>query len=131
MRRAFRLPSSDEAFLNSTGREWETLSEGGLPWLLLHEFPVPSGYSQSMVTAALVIAPGYPDTQIDMVYFSPGLSRQDGKTINALSPQQLDGKPFQRWSRHRTTQNPWRPGIDDIPSHLELVRHWLEREFLR
>ena len=46
-----------------------------------------------------------------------------------LLPLKVDGKDFQQWSRHRTTESPWRPGEDDLSSHLVLVDDWLEREF--
>jgi hypothetical protein len=40
----------------------------------------------------------------------------------------LDGKQFQQWSRHRTGANPWRPGLDNVCTHLLLVNSWLEKE---
>ena len=78
---------------------------------------------------ALLISPNYSDSQIDMVYFKPGLARRDGKGINNLSQMTIAGQTWQQWSRHRTQQNPWRSGIDDIASHLGLVDEWLRREF--
>ena len=131
MRRQFDLPSFDTQHLATLGLEWETITEpSGSRWLLIHDWPVPvSGYNVERVLLALQIPPGYPDAQIDMVYFHPHLSRKDGKAIGALSAHTLDGKSFQRWSRHRTAQAPWRPGEDDVSSHLVLVADWLEREF--
>jgi hypothetical protein len=66
-----------------------------------------------------------------MVYFRQHLARTDGKTINALSSGSIVGEPWQRWSRHRTSRNPWRIGIDDVASHLSLVDDWLGREFAK
>ncbi len=130
MRRQFELPSFDIQYLESTGLDWETLVEGKKRWLLLHGRPVPGGYNVDRAILALQIPPGYPDAQIDMVYFSPALARKDNQTIGkADSTQAVDGKSFQRWSRHRTPAAPWRPGEDDISSHLVLVDDWLEREF--
>jgi hypothetical protein len=129
MRRQFLLPEADEDYLNACGLEWETIIESSWRWLLLHGYPLPHGYNVSKATAAVSISAGYPDAQLDMVYFHPPLTRLDGGAIGALSSQTIDGKSFQRWSRHRTGANPWRPGEDDLSSHLALVRHWLEREF--
>jgi hypothetical protein len=130
MRRQFELPSFDMQYLATTGLEWETIVEGSGRWLLLHDRSVPNGYNVERATVALLIPPGYPDAQIDMVYFLPALSRKDGQTINATQcAQALDGKTFQRWSRHRTPAAPWQPGEDDVSSHLVLVDDWLEREF--
>lgn len=131
MRRQFLLPEADGEHLEAHGLQWETIVEPGWRWLLVYGFPVPDGYSVSSVTAAVSISPGYPDAPLDMAYFYPALSRTDGRAIGALSPQMIDGKTFQRWSRHRTGLNPWRPGVDDLSTHLALVRHWLEREFTK
>lgn len=129
VRRQFDLPAFDTQYLATTGLEWEAVVESAGRWLLLHDRPVPSGYNVQSACVALQIPPGYPDAQIDMVYFFPALSRKDGQAIGALSDQALDGKMFQRWSRHRTPSAPWRPGEDDVSSHLVLVDDWLEREF--
>jgi hypothetical protein len=129
VRREFELPSFDTQYLGTTGWDWETIFEGAARWLLLHAWPVRTGYNVDRVVVALQIPPAYPDAQIDMVYFHPHLSRTDGQPINALSPHNLDGKAFQRWSRHRTGDAPWRAGEDDVSSHLVLVADWLGREF--
>ena len=131
MRRQFLLPERDREFLDARGLDWETIWDASAQWLLVHDFSVPAGYTCEKVIVALMIAPGYPDAQIDMVYFYPPLARTDGKAINAPSAQQLDSKIFQRWSRHRTPQNPWMPGEDDVSTHLALVAGWLEKELTR
>jgi hypothetical protein len=100
-------------------------------WLIVNEWDLPQGYSTSRASLALLIPPNYPDSQIDMVYFRPALARTDGKPIGALSGQTILGESWQRWSRHRTSANPWRPGEDDVASHLSLVDEWLRREFER
>jgi hypothetical protein len=127
--REFSLPEADESYLNGLGLDWHTLKEGETQWLVMHGWKLPPGYNRTEASLALLIPPSYSDGQIDMVYFSPGLARIDGKTINALSPQVIRSEGFQRWSRHRTAVNPWRVGVDDIASHLTLVDDWLRREF--
>lgn len=128
MRRQFQLPPEDIAALNGTGLEWETVLEGQVTWLVFPHFPVPSGYNHSVVSAALRIPPSYPDNQIDMVYFHPPLSLGSGRAIRQLSDVTFDGKTYQQWSRHRTAENPWRPDIDNVGTHLLLVKDWLLRE---
>jgi hypothetical protein len=129
MRRQFSLPEADESFLETLGLQWEAIIENNMRWLFLYGYLVPEGYNHRHVTLAINIGSGYPDAQLDMVFFFPGLARTDGKGIAALSLLTVDAKSFQRWSRHRTPLNPWRPGEDDIASHLVLVDYWLEREF--
>lgn len=124
----FTLPEQDVDYLTSLGLPWETLKEGDNNWLIIYEFPVPVGYRVSTTTVALTIQPGYPVVQIDMAYFFPHLQLISNKIIGAITFQPLDGKIFQRWSRHRTPANPWRPGIDDISTHLSSMSFWFQRE---
>lgn len=130
LRRDFLLPRDDIEFLDTLGNDYELLSEVNKQWLLVRNWPVPDGYTQSEVSLAILIAPGYPTAQLDMVYFSPPLSRTDKKPIGATNAtEQICGESWQRWSRHRTSTNPWRAGIDCISTHVGLIKHWLQREF--
>ena len=124
------LPPTDVAYLNTSHPGWHVLRDGAASWLVLPEYVLPEGYNHRVATALVRIEPSYPDTQIDMVFFNPLLARSDGKAIGATGGRRtVNGTSFQQWSRHRTRHNPWRPGVDDIESHMLLVRHWLEREF--
>jgi hypothetical protein len=129
LRRQFALLDDDEKFLQDYGMPWETVVDGS-QWVLIHDFPLLPGYNNTVVTAAIRMETGYPNTELNMVYFYPAISRKDGKSIGATeSPQQIDGKVFQRWSRHRTQQNPWKIGRDNLGTHIILIEDWLEREF--
>ena len=130
-RRQFRLPEADEAFLNRLGLRWETIVEGPAKWLILYGYSLSEGYTVEVTDLALRIDAQYPNAQIDMAYFEPALMRKNGANIANLSSQPLDGRNFQQWSRHRTGHNPWRPGVDDIETHLLLVKHWLHHELTR
>ena len=79
----------------------------------------------------IYIQPGYPDTQIDMAYFFPELSRADGKAIGAVTPTAFEGKNWQQWSRHRTATSAWRIGEDNLSTHMILVADWLNQELLK
>jgi hypothetical protein len=131
LRRQFSLPAADEHYLDRLDLEWETVKDAGQLWLLIHGWKLPRGYNVAVVRLALQIPGGYADSQIDMVYFFPPLERTDRRSIGALSSQLLCGENYQRWSRHRTAVNPWRPGVDDISTHLTLVDDWLSRELTR
>lgn len=129
MRRSFILPEEDIEYLDASYSNWETITEGSHKWLIIHDFSISEGYNTDKVKVALRIDPGYPVSQIDMVYFSPHLYRKDGKAVGALAMQMIEGDQWQRWSRHRTPANPWRAGVDNVSTHLCQVSHWLEREF--
>lgn len=131
MRREFQLPEVDVDFLDARGLPWETVRVGRVGRLTVHDFPIPAGYKQDRASVNVRIEAAYPETQIDMAYFFPALERIDGLAIPQISVDQFDGKVWQRWSRHRTSQNPWRPGVDDVGSHLALISFWLERELAK
>jgi Prokaryotic E2 family E len=129
LRRDFELLLADHQFLENYGLPWEAIQDGS-PWVLMHEFPTHPGYNHKTVATAVRLETGYPLTQLDMVYFYPALVRIDGKPIGATSENQIiAGRSYQRWSRHRTAQNPWKPGEDDLGSHVALIEDWLAREF--
>jgi hypothetical protein len=128
MRRQFQLPEEDEECLNASGYVWETVIENNTRWLIIHAYPIPDGYNVREALLALRMPPSYPDEQIDMVYFSPGLALSSGRGIGALSPTTILGQQFQQWSRHRTAANPWRIGLDNVRTHLLQVDSWLDRE---
>lgn len=128
MRRTFQLPEEDEECLADGGYQWEAVIEVGSKWLIIPGYKIPEGYNHRVADLALRIPPSYPDDQIDMVYFHPALALASGKTIKSLTPHMLDGKSYQQWSRHRTSANPWRPGLDNVSTHLLQVSTWLRRE---
>ena len=130
MRKQFQLSEEDEQCLAAMGLEWEAIVEGNAKWLIVRSYSIPTGYNHRQADAALRIPPSYPDEQIDMVYFSPGLALASGKAIRQLTPHSLEGKQYQQWSRHRTADNPWRPGLDNICTHLLQVANWLDRELM-
>ena len=129
MRRQFDLLPEDEQLLNDYGLPWETVVDGS-QWVLIHDFPTHEGYNHKSVIAAIRLETGYPNTPLDMVYFHPPLARTDGRTIGATQAvQQIAGISYQRWSRHRTGLNPWKPTIDSLGTHIVLIEDWLQREF--
>jgi hypothetical protein len=129
-RKDFSLPSEDAQFLETAGFEWEALRERNYLWLVIHNFPVPPGYNTEEAKVALMIPPAYPAAQIDMAYFFPHLQKKSGLGIPAITSQMIDGKNFQRWSRHRQLGE-WRPGVDCVSTHLVLVANWLEQDLNR
>lgn len=124
----FELPASDVEYLCSLGNRWKTIVENNIRRVLIYDYRIPDGYTETAVNINLRIGANYPDEQIDMVYIYPPLLRTDGEVIAALATDKFDGKEWQRWSRHRTPQNPWIPGEDDISTHLVCVDQWLTRE---
>ena len=127
-RREFALPREDLEWLDNTSAKYELVAEGGVLRVVLYDFPIPPGYRLRQADVNVRIEPGYPDTQIDMVYVHPALQRADERPIAATAIDRFDGKQWQRWSRHRTPANSWRPGVDNLSTHFGLVEHWFMRE---
>src|SRR6266404_1805585 len=113
-RRQFSLPAEDLTWLEGLELNYELVSESGGLRVVVYGLPVPAGYNVEKADVNVRIEPGYPDTQIDMAYFFPKLSRSDGRAIAAVCDDTFDSKTWQRWSRHRTPANPWRPGVDNL-----------------
>jgi len=126
-RRTIHLPEIDAEFLNANYPRWETIIDAGTPWLILNDFPVPEGYDHRQVCAAIQISSGYPNASLDMVYFLPSLSRIDTRQIKNLAPQTIEGQSWQGWSRHYL----WRMGVDDLSTHIERIKSWLDDELKR
>lgn len=122
----FSLPVEDVEFLDNNSFLWEAIVQQS-NWLIIKDHPVSEGYNISSVDIALLIPPAYPAAEIDMAYFFPPLQKKSGKPIRAISSQSIDGKIFQRWSRHRKPGE-WRPGLDNISTHLLAVNNWLEHD---
>ncbi|MCY3883804.1 MAG: multiubiquitin domain-containing protein [Gammaproteobacteria bacterium] len=127
-RRDFSLPQEDLLWLDHGRYRFELIRQENVLRVVLYDFPVPKGYQQLHVEVNVRIESGYPDSQIDMVYVHPALRRLDNTPISAISSEEFDGKQWQRWSRHRTSENPWRPGVDNLATHFALVEDWFARE---
>ncbi|NDE90132.1 MAG: hypothetical protein EB059_03200 [Alphaproteobacteria bacterium] len=129
-RRNAPVSEQDRLFLEGYGLQWETLVDGS-PWIIIYNFPLPSGYNHAHVTVAIRLEQGYPLTGLDMMYVFPALIRLDGKPIvQTETLQMIDGRQFQRWSRHRTGDNPWIPGQDSLETHIYLVEEFFQAEFV-
>ena len=132
IRHQFALAAGDASFLDSLGLSWETLRHANRLWVIIYGVPMPDGFQVAAADVAVEIAPGYPTAQLDMAYFNPPLACADGRPIAQTQViEQLDGKGWQRWSRHRVGASVWRPGVDNIESHFDYVQNWLLREIER
>ncbi len=123
----FDLLPDDLKFLKNEGLRWEALMVGNVGWILVYDFPIPDGYNIPKTCLALMLPASYPSTEIDMMYFHPELRRLDGREIRALATHTVDNKNFQRWSRHRPS-GMWRPGVDNLETHVLAVTEWLNQE---
>lgn len=132
--RMFALLPVDIRFLDGLGLRWETRVEGiptgqGRRWLLIHDYPVPHGFTVERTLLVLEIPLTYPGAQIDMFYTYPALALQTGRPIPSTQVSaMIDGNTFNGWSRHRGPQSSWDPQTDNVATHLALVEAALLKE---
>jgi hypothetical protein len=125
-RREFALSAADQAFLNSLRLHWEALNRGERLWVIIYGMPLPAGFQVPVADVAIEIAAGYPTSQLDMAYFYPSLALTNGRPLTCVEAiEQLEGKGWQRWSRHRVGKSVWVPGVDDLEKHFAYVQDWL------
>jgi len=128
-RRTFALLDIDEAHLNRLSLKWETLVEGERRWLLLHDYPLPVGYTVSHSKIALEIPPTYPGAQIYGFYAYPPLALSSGKVIASTQLRGvLLGAEYHGWSRNRGPSAPWDANTDSVVTQLTLVDAALAKE---
>lgn len=130
-RRDAPVLDQDRVFLDSYGLPWEIIRDRSL-WVVLHNYSLPAGYTASHCSVAIRIEEGYPYAALDMMYVFPALRRVDGRPIlQTQCIQPIAGKSYQRWSRHRQSDDPWMPGQDSLETHVYMIEGWFTREFRR
>lgn len=127
--RAFALLGIDEAHLDRLGLRWETIIEANRRWLLLHGYPLPTGYTVTETKLALEIPPTYPGAQIYGFYAYPPLALACGRTIDRTQLRGVVlGAEYHGWSRYRGPAAPWNPATDNVVTQLTLVDAALSKE---
>ena len=127
--RTFALLDIDEAHLNRLGLKWETVVEAERRWLLLHDYPLPVGYTVAHSKVALEIPPTYPGAQIYGFYAYPPLALASGCAIASTQMRViLSGVEYHGWSRNRGSGAPWNPATDNVVTQLALVDAALAKE---
>jgi len=127
--RTFALLDIDEAHLNRLGLKWETVVEAERRWLLLHDYPLPVGYTVAHSKVALEIPPTYPGAQIYGFYAYPPLALASGRAIASTQMRGiLSGVEYHGWSRNRGSGAPWNPATDNVVTQLALVDAALAKE---
>ena len=115
------LPSDDEGF-RRRGFAPRRVVERGRRWLIFDVYSLPKGLNPHVVALALEIPPSYPRAEIDMFYCYPAVRRRDGGVIpRTQATEVIEGRTYQRWSRHRGAQSRWDAKTDTVLTHLTLV----------
>ena len=127
-RRDFALLDADERHLKALGLRRETIVEAGRRWVIIHDYPVPDGFTVRHTLLALEIPPTYPGAQIYGFYAYPPLALAGGRVIESTQLRgTLLGLKFHGWSRNRGT-TPWNPAMDNVATQLALADAAMAKE---
>lgn len=122
------LREQDRDHLEQLGLPFEAKVENGWLCVVIHEWPLPSGYNPSKTDLLLRLPPGFPDARPDMYWCDPPVTLAATGTYPLAAGQfeQYLGRRWQRFSRHLNPGH-WIAGRDSIKSYLALIRGDLAR----
>ncbi len=110
------------------GLRWETVRLSTGRWLVIHDYPVPEGFTVRRTLLALEIPSTYPGAQIYGFYAYPPLALAGGRVIECTQLRgTLLGVEFHGWSRNRGTA-PWNPAADNVATQLALADAAMAKE---
>lgn len=122
------LPEQDRDYLTNRAISFLEVAENNNRGVIFINRFLPLGrYSDPMVDVFLPLPSGYPDVPPDMFYVFPWvkLTPENKYPKAADQPFPLNGKSWQRWSRHPEA-NTWRRGIDGIWTAIKRIEHAFE-----
>ena len=119
------LPEIDREFLTEKGIDFDVQQSGADTYVLLRNYELPDCYVPLTCTLMLKLPPGYPASNPDMFWTTPGVRLKSGQSPVAADVQEVYiGVSWQRWSRHN---GDWRPGVDNLQTKLRSVQTELQR----
>ncbi|MFV5516975.1 E2/UBC family protein [Acinetobacter gerneri] len=125
----FEVLPKDGEYLKQVFGNFRTIIDQGRRWLVVENYELPDGYNHKKVTLAIEIPSLYPQAEIDMFYTYPRINLTNGLTPSCTDVDQIiEGKSYQRWSRHRSPLSQWNPVIDSVVTHFSLIEESLLRE---
>ncbi|MDC4974113.1 hypothetical protein OHW14_01405 [Acinetobacter baumannii] len=125
----FEVLQKDSEYLKQVFGDFRTIIDQGRRWLIVENYELPEGYSHKQITLAFEIPSLYPQAEIDMFYTCPRIYLPNGVTPSCTEVDQIiEGKIYQRWSRHRSQVSQWNPAIDSVVTHFSLIEESLLRE---
>jgi hypothetical protein len=119
------IPQHDEDYLKERGFDYQLKQVGAEVHLVIRNWAFPSAYNPQSADLLIRISAGYPLSQLDMFWTSPDLKLASGGWPQAAEVHEtLDGRNWQRWSRH--TQE-WRAGVDNLRTFVAAVTMEINR----
>lgn len=127
------LDESDKTILDELGLTYSVVEEpqpnGTWTDIIISRYQLPSGFDRVAVDMLVRLPPGFPDAAPDNFWIAPEIriARTGAFPRNADRIEKHQGRTWQFFSRHLSA-TPWRPGIDDLRSWLNIIRRSLEED---
>ena len=118
---SFSNAAIDSAVAELEGRGFQVTRchESGYAVLVLHSYPVPSGWSKPEISLLLRLPRSFPNGKPDMFWTDDDLTLSGGcEPDRARVFENICGNRWRRFSWHPQA---WSPGRDDIHTYLEFV----------
>ena len=127
------LDESDKTLLDELGLTYSVFDDpqpnGTWTDIIISGYQLPSGFDHVAVDMLVRLPPGFPDAAPDNFWIAPPIriARTRAFPRNADRTENRHDRTWQFFSRHLSA-TPWRPGIDDLRSWLNIIRRSLEED---
>lgn len=127
------LNEYDKALLDELGLTYSVVEDakpnGTWTDIIISGYQLPTGFDHATVDMLVRLPPGFPDAAPDNFWIAPEIrsARTGAFPRNADRTENHHGRTWQFFSRHLSA-TPWRPGIDDLRSWLNIIRRSLEED---
>lgn len=123
------LPEPDVDFLVEKEFDCDIIGANNETYITFHNFDLGPSYTPRTSEMRVLIPAAYPQGGLDMFWTRPwvNLVSTNARPDRADYPQSFQdgGEAWQRWSRH--AEHAWRPGIDNLRTHLRAISNSLAR----
>ena len=93
---------------------------GGWTFLVISDYPLPTGFKPNRVQLLVKLPPGFPDAAPDMFWVRPAVRTPGGCLPRSTCNERLLGKEWQRFSWHLAPGS-WKPGGSSLRDFLRFV----------
>ena len=103
---------------------------GGWKFLVISDYPLPTGFTPNQVQLLVKLPPGFPDAAPNMFWVHPAVRTPSGCLPRSTCNERLLGKDWQRFSWH-LAPGAWKPGVSSLRDFLRCVAARFPPEKLR
>lgn len=101
--------------------EFECIKQpNGWIFLLIPNFPIPSGFSHDKAKILIKLPPGFPDASPDMFWVMPHLKTKSGNIPQGTCFEPLLNQQWQRFSWH-LKPGAWQPGVSTLRDFVRCI----------